>query len=120
MAVLANSFIEVSATAAGTTTDWLEIDSAPALWNGRHFGLIYVEGTGSANGTVQVECQPNPGSSSVIIGSIEAFADDITITSSKRTTVADFNAQRGMRVRINVKTLTGSGTINCRIDLGIS
>ena len=116
----ANSFIELSVTAAGTTSDWLMIDDAPALWNGRHFGLIYVEGTGSANGTVQIECQPNPGSSSVIIGSVEAFAEDLTITATKRTLVADFNAQRGMRVRINVKTYSGSGSLNCRIDLGIS
>ena len=120
MAVLANSFIEVSATAAGTTTDWLAVDTAPGMWNNRFFGLLYVESTGTATGTIQVEVRPSPGSSLVIIGEVEAFAEDIVITSSKRTTIADFATTRGMECRVNVKTFTGSGTINCRLDFGVS
>lgn len=114
-----NRFEELSATAAGETTSVLNIASAPGLENtGRFFGLIYVESTGGATGTVQVQVRPK-GSTS-IVGWIEALDQDIEITSSVTSYVADYVAMQGMECRGIVKTHSGTGTINIRVDLGIS
>ena len=119
MAGIANSFVEQSFTANGTT-DWLAVDSAPGLWNGRNWGIVYIEGTGDSNANIMIEVKPTTGSSSVIISQCDALSEAIAITGTVRTTVADYNITRGMEVRATVSDYTGTGSINVRVDLGIS
>jgi len=114
-----NRFEELSSTAAGETTSTIDVSSAPGLTStGRFFGLIYVEATGGATGTVQVQVRPK--GSEQIVGWIEALDEDIEITSTVTSSVADFVAMKGMEVRGIVKTHSGAGNINIRVDLGIS
>ena len=97
-----NTFEEIASTTAGEVTSVLDVAMAPGLTNeGRFFGLIYVESTGGATGTIQVQVRPK--GTAVLISWIDALDSDIVITDTETSCVNDFVAMRGLECRAIVK-----------------